>query len=46
MQSENAAGGLASAAIQFVHVDPATGKNTAWSFAISSASRPTALDSE
>ena len=46
MQSNTRVGGFDAATIQFVHVDPATGKNTTWSFAISKASRPTPLDSE
>ena len=46
MQSETRVGGLDAATIQFVHVDPATGKNTAWSFAISKASSATTLGSD
>ena len=47
MQSENKVGGFDAATIQFVHVDPATGKNnTAFSFAISEASRADPLASD
>ena len=47
MQSETNAGGFDAATIQFVHVDPATGKNnTAYSFAISEASRADTLASD